>query len=63
MRMKITIKHITLALGILVALVAAMMFFGSQSSTLESSQAGTLPVFSLPKLVPAAIEMLEIMNQ
>jgi hypothetical protein len=60
MKMKITIKHITLALGILVALVAAMMFFAGESSTLESTQAVRLPVFSLPKVVPAAIKMLEI---
>jgi hypothetical protein len=60
MKLKITIKHITLALGILVALVAAIMFFGNQSSALESTQAVRLPAFSLPKIMPAAIKVFEI---
>jgi hypothetical protein len=56
MKIKITIKHITLAVGILVALLAAMMFLVKDSLPLESRQAVTLPSFSLPKSVPAFIE-------
>jgi hypothetical protein len=56
MKIKITIKHITLAVGILVALLAAMMFLVNDSLPLESRQAVSLPSFSLPKAVPAFIE-------
>jgi hypothetical protein len=56
MKIKITIKHITLAVGILVALLAALMFLVSDSLPLESRQTVSLPSFSLPKAVPVFIE-------
>lgn len=56
MKFKITIKHITLAIGILVALLAAMMFLVNGSLPLESRQAVSLPSFTLPKAVPAFVE-------
>lgn len=56
MKTRITIKHITLAVGILVALLAAMMFLVNGSLPLESKQTVSLPTFTLPKAVPVLIE-------
>lgn len=56
MKLKITIKHLTLAVGILVALLAALMFLVNDSLPLESRQAVSLPSFALPKAIPAFIE-------
>ncbi|HEY0744892.1 MAG TPA: hypothetical protein VGD40_25670 [Chryseosolibacter sp.] len=56
MKTRITIKHITLAVGILVALLAAMMFLVNGSLPLESRHAVSLPTFALPKTVPVFIE-------
>jgi hypothetical protein len=58
MKFKITIKHITLAVGILVALLAAMMFLVNDSLPLESRQAISLPSFSFPKSAPAFIQTI-----
>jgi hypothetical protein len=56
MKMKITIKHVTLAVGILVAVLAVLMFLVNDSLPLESRQAISLPSFSLPKSAPAVIQ-------
>jgi hypothetical protein len=58
MKMKVTIKHVTLAVGILVALLAAIMFLVNESLPLESRQAISLPSFALPKSIPAFIQTI-----
>lgn len=58
MKTRITIKHVTLAVGILVALLAAMLFLVNDAVTFESRQAISLPVFSIPKAAPAFIQTI-----
>jgi hypothetical protein len=60
MKIRITIKHITLAVGILVAALVVVMFLVNRSTPLESHQAITLPSFSISRSVPAVIQVLEI---
>jgi hypothetical protein len=56
MKSRITIKHITLAVGIIVALLAAAMFLVNDSLSLESRQIVSFPLFSIPKSAPALIQ-------
>ncbi len=56
MKIKITIKHITLAVGIIVALLAALMFMVNGSLPLESRQAVSMPTFTIPKAIPVFIQ-------
>ncbi|HEY0654361.1 MAG TPA: hypothetical protein VGD65_14575 [Chryseosolibacter sp.] len=58
MKKGITIKHITLALGIVVALLAAIMFLVNDSLPFESRHAISLPSFGMPKSVPALIQTI-----
>ena len=61
MKIRITIQHITLALGILVALIA-IVFLANHSNALESNQTQTLPTFTFPTKLPALVEVIKVLR-